>query len=630
MKNIIALSLWLFSSALWALHNEVQVRYEQTLIDHPALLLVELRSESASDTRLDLAYRALLESEALQYLARGSEGFQAATFGLQQLRDRQSTLAVRLQLSQALNLDHTGQYAQAFRILDALDRDLPAVSAADLQREIAFTRAVLMTSVGRAADALQLLLPLYEAAPPNAIRASKSDMANAIGNAYGSTDDNVNALRFYLDAHALTTQQNQRIKHNFATYNVGVTYWTMRDATLAKRFLQQSMALSQALADELGVAYIKQVLAEIATEEKDFSTAEQYLNESNQHFVTTQNQYMQCKVLIARAYLSLSQNRSEQAHKWLDQAEQQAQKLNRPPLLHDIYLTRAELFAGQKLFDKGYQAYQRYHESVMQSLSTDERERVDELHVKFETERKDRENDILQQQTILQKTLLEKQQQTIALSISVALLLLTWIGFLFYNGRKNLRQRQHLDALAYTDDLTGMANRRHILSVLDKERERVRRYQSHTSIALIDIDHFKQINDMFGHAHGDKVLKAFTRICASVLRSTDSIGRFGGEEFLLIMPETEMSDAYVMLERLRVTIAHSTFDRFPKEFRITISAGITAMDSLDLTNEEALKRADDAVYHAKHEGRNRVVNLSRAQSLMRDHRTLNERSFELL
>ena len=630
MKNWFALALVLCASVATALPRETEQRLQQLLVDHPAELLAHLPKPEQRLTRLELAEYGLFESEAMQLLARGEEGYQAATRSLQQLQDRRSPLAVRLMFSQTLNLDHLGRQEHAFKILDELQNDPSVLRSEALRREYRFVRAVLLTSIDRSADALELLLPLQEQSDNESRRPSGSDIANAIGNAYASSGNLHNALRYYLDAHSLAQSEQARMLQNIAAYNLGITYWDMRDPRLAKRFFEESLALSLTLDDQQGIAYLQQVLAEVAISEQQFVEAKQYLDAAADGFQRSQNPFMVNRVIITRAELAMARQQFAQAHQLLDLAETEADKLNKPRLLEDVYLLRAEVFAEQGQFEQALQSHQQYHRSVMGALSTDQRMRTDELRIKFETERKDRENQILQQQTELQQALLTKQRQTMALVLTVTLLLMTWVAFLIYHAHKNKKLRQHLDQLAYTDELTGMANRRHVLDLLHKERERVHRYHRPSAIALIDIDHFKLINDVHGHVQGDAVLKHFTGLCANVLRSTDTIGRFGGEEFLLILPETTLHDAQVLLERLRQAVQHHQFPDLPADFRVTISIGVTSLDLLDITPEESLKRADDAVYEAKRTGRNRIIVQSREQALLRIEQEREKRSFELL
>ena len=164
---------------------------------------------------------------------------------------------------------------------------------------------------------------------------------------------------------------------------------------------------------------------------------------------------------------------------------------------------------------------------------------------------------------------------------------------------------ERLQTLATQDDLTGLANRRLLSEQLDHELNRGQRYTRNLSVALIDFDHFKQLNDRYGHAAGDAALKLFADIARQTLRNSDTIGRWGGEEFLALLPETTLPAAANTLERLVARVRDTPLEIEGEQITLTVSAGVTCAQS-DETPAQLLKRADDALYCAKDDGRDRV------------------------
>lgn len=161
--------------------------------------------------------------------------------------------------------------------------------------------------------------------------------------------------------------------------------------------------------------------------------------------------------------------------------------------------------------------------------------------------------------------------------------------------------------LSITDGLTGFYNRRHFELNLEREFLRAKRYNSQISLAMIDIDHFKKVNDTYGHQFGDYVLKEISTIISSFFRKTDMIYRYGGEEIAIILTETPLENSVIPLERLRKKIEEYKFMHNDEEVQITISAGVNS-NSEELKNQmELVKYADKALYKAKKEGRNKVV-----------------------
>jgi len=167
---------------------------------------------------------------------------------------------------------------------------------------------------------------------------------------------------------------------------------------------------------------------------------------------------------------------------------------------------------------------------------------------------------------------------------------------------------QELEHRAYTDYLTGLLNRRHFMSLAEVELTRAIRYKNDFSVLMMDIDYFKKINDEHGHHIGDKVLQTFSNICKLTLRDIDVVGRVGGEEFAVLLPETDMEHAIQAAQRVRRAVAAESIMGPNGLFNVTVSIGVTSLmpDDESSTFESLLIRADSALYAAKHAGRNAV------------------------
>jgi len=165
---------------------------------------------------------------------------------------------------------------------------------------------------------------------------------------------------------------------------------------------------------------------------------------------------------------------------------------------------------------------------------------------------------------------------------------------------------KRIEELAELDELTGSSNRRSIMRMLQEEIDRATRGGSPCSIALIDLDWFKRINDAYGHPTGDEVLRTFSITTFANIRSVDRFGRYGGEEFLLVLPGMDAGQAMRALDRLRVIIAELDWSAFSPGMKVTMSAGV-AMLNPNETSDTFLARADSALYAAKAQGRNRIT-----------------------
>ena len=163
-----------------------------------------------------------------------------------------------------------------------------------------------------------------------------------------------------------------------------------------------------------------------------------------------------------------------------------------------------------------------------------------------------------------------------------------------------------LKKLTDRDSLTGLLNHTNILRSLDREISSAARTNTHVVMAMVDIDHFKKVNDTYGHAVSDQVLLRVTHLIRNRLRRTDLVGRYGGEEFAVVMPNTTLETATAILEELRKTCAETEHSSDQGTFKVTFSAGVAEFPGIQ-TGSELAQAADECLYEAKRTGRNKVV-----------------------
>ena len=169
-------------------------------------------------------------------------------------------------------------------------------------------------------------------------------------------------------------------------------------------------------------------------------------------------------------------------------------------------------------------------------------------------------------------------------------------------------QNRILEELSNTDPLTKLANRRFLMTALEREYKRSSRQNTSLSLIMADIDHFKNINDVYGHQEGDRVLEVVAEVISGLLREYDLAARFGGEEFALVLPDTDLQGALLVASRVRSKIENYSFSGTLANLRMTISLGVACCPHGKIRSiDDLIRFADDALYSAKHEGRNRVV-----------------------
>lgn len=176
---------------------------------------------------------------------------------------------------------------------------------------------------------------------------------------------------------------------------------------------------------------------------------------------------------------------------------------------------------------------------------------------------------------------------------------------------RNITPRKHLESqlleASHTDPLTGAGNRRYLMEKLEQIFAEFRRYVHPASLIMFDLDHFKNINDNFGHLLGDQILKTLCEECQRALRENDVLARFGGEEFIIVLPNTSQVHAEQTAERIRTKVVAEVIRKLPQKIDFTISFGISQMLASDKSCEQVLQRIDKALYQAKAAGRNKTV-----------------------
>jgi len=172
----------------------------------------------------------------------------------------------------------------------------------------------------------------------------------------------------------------------------------------------------------------------------------------------------------------------------------------------------------------------------------------------------------------------------------------------------NARLYEAARLLSITDGLTRIYNHRFFQELFEKEYKRADRYSTVFSLIMLDIDHFKKVNDTYGHLCGDEILKELANLIKDCLRSMDIVARYGGEEFVMLLPETNGQETYQTAERIRLAVERTTFLGTGEGLKVTVSQGVAAYPSVDVHDrQELIAKADSALYEAKESGRNRVV-----------------------
>jgi diguanylate cyclase (GGDEF)-like protein len=274
--------------------------------------------------------------------------------------------------------------------------------------------------------------------------------------------------------------------------------------------------------------------------------------------------------------------------------------------LAPIYYMRARSHAALHYYPSAYQDLDQY---VKRYTTLNDLERTQQVAVataRFDTDREIERNAALQRELALSTERLERRRQELRWTVVIIALSGLVIALLAWLLNANLRYRRELLRLANQDVLTGLPNRRRATELATEALSSAAAEHRAVTIALIDLDHFKSINDRYGHAIGDQVLKEFARRARKVLRTFDTLGRWGGEEFLLILPNTALDAAVPVIHRMRSATADIQLPQTAHGLQVSFSAGLATRSKHVQSLNEIIASADAALYEAKNAGRNLV------------------------
>ncbi len=551
-----------------------------------------------------------LQLKALRQAAMGDEQVEetaamreAAQRGLPLARELENPVAeCEFQAALAYVANSEGRYT------DAIARYDDAIAYAD-QRGLAGSRARLLvgkagmySGLGRSAEALALLKEAYEYFDSNNdVMWKVAVLSSMAGVDRGDPKDpqlNRKAVDLYTQALAMLSPGHSRFDTSTLFHNLGVAYYTLKEYDQARDFFEKSLAIVKELDEPVSTAYLRYRLGQLAREEKRYADALDYFDAALPAFEKIANFNMQFGVQLGRARVLAAESRRKESLAVLEKARALGEKLKTPGATVAYLDASAEIRAQLGDYERAYADASALRAAEKARVEAANAERTAELETRFEVQQKEGENNLLRVRAR------ESEARRLALVLALILCFLLVAG-LVYILLRNSRRSRRLANLAMKDDLTDLPNRRAILEYGHLQFRGRRDSDAQMCIALIDIDHFKAINDDFGHDRGDAVLIAFARTCQQQLRSNDRIGRFGGEEFLLVMPGTELEQLPGLFERLRNAISHLRIEGLPLSRRLTFSMGAAAAETPADSLEILIKRADEALYRAKQGGRDR-------------------------
>lgn len=580
---------------------------EQLAKTDPRVLLSLLTPTSTTYLTLPAATRYLLLSNASYGLSEANAALHYAEQGLAipQLQQQAPEQYYQLLLARAMAFDIIGTPAKGLDDVKAALQFAEQQNHTELLIEALYSRGALYISLVNYLGALTDLNRAYRLAETHTnLSINKANVAGMLALVYEYRNEDALAIPYFTEAAAYHRATKNWLELSIALYGLGRAEKNIGNLQTGYQLLAESATLARQVDDHQGVAYALKELAGIALVQGNTEQAKQLYTDALAIFEQVANPYMLLDVNLALARLLLpmdpkrAENYLQQARKTLNADSMPIQKLS-------IDEMQAELFAAQGNYTAAYTLLKQIQQRQQQLKNQQSTEQLHQLRVQYELEGKEAENQLLFHQNQLQQLALasEKHQQSLIIIALVASILTSVLLLLLMQRGKKHKQR--LEKLAETDALTAVYNRRKIMLLLQQQLDMAHRYNHTLSIAVLDLDWFKQINDTFGHQTGDEVLWRFAALCQKQLRKTDLIGRIGGEEFLVLFPCTDLAAANQLANRLCHETQGLSQSLAKPGLNVTVSIGLACSDHY-VSPAEILAAADLALYQAKHQGRNQV------------------------
>ena len=407
---------------------------------------------------------------------------------------------------------------------------------------------------------------------------------------------------------SMVSAQRKRDKQEQMVVNLQLGFLAIErgDAAAAVAPLQQALVLARETGSRQSVGSALLALAESSNARQQYAEALQHLERAAGEFqaVSDKSNTGMLALQSAEAHAGLGQH--ELAAREFDIAEANVRHSNNMRYLAELYEERSKnqealgkpsaALADLKLKMKADAALARMAKTQITTL----------MSYQFDTERRELENrklgadKALKEQQLAALERVRGWQRLAILLAGVLLALMLWLAW------RQWRQSRRLHRLALTDPLTGISNRRHIEHMLHMAVDEARRAHRALTVIMLDVDHFKRVNDSHGHPVGDQVLEQIVQACQGALRQFDRLGRMGGEEFLVVLPDTDLEGGLQVAERLRANVVAARPMVAGIELQLSISLGVAQLRHADTGAASLVRRADAALYHAKDNGRNRV------------------------
>ncbi|MCK4527984.1 GGDEF domain-containing protein [candidate division WOR-3 bacterium] len=539
--------------------------------------------------------------------------------------------------------------------IDELEKKLPTVSGEEkVQILNALSRANLERSFEKALECAREALKLAQEIHD---KEGKALALKNIGVGYYYLCDFDKALEFYIKSLRVYEEIEDKVGIARSSNNIGLIYWRLKNYDKALEYNSRSLKIKKEIGDKKGIANSLNNIGLIYMDLKNYNEALEYYNKSlktkeeigdrkgiaesltNIGIVNSLlnnpnkaleyllkalkiNEEIGDKLGIASALNNIGSlfrelKMYDKAFSYLEQGLKLAEEIKAKDIIQEIYHNFSEVHSVKGNYKKALEYYKLYSEVKDGIFTEGSSKEIAEMQTKYETEKKEKEIGLLKKDKVI-------EQSRKRMFIFLLIVTLSIIAFLIYLYRLKIKMNKKLDILSRTDPLTKLSNRRDILEKIEMERIRFERYKRPFVLVLCDIDKFKNFNDKYGHNAGDSILASIARLMRETIRMQDSVCRWGGEEFLFLLPETNLEGGRILAEKIRNKIADNIYHQEKHKLMVYMTFGVSEYDKV-MSIDDCIKQADNALYEGKKKGGNQVVVAKTAASLSQGQSSVESR-----
>jgi len=529
-------------------------------------------------------------------------------------RDAGKGLSLVSQDTDPVRVDLLSAYAENVYDAAGIDAAFPTIraaravqvpgSAADVCLQI--TLGVLQHRKDLEAEAVVTLTQAYRASGSPSLQRQRVAAAEALAIVMRSAGDWQQALALNQEAIDWDLAHDALMDLSVNRYLRGTIHSALHLSADAIEEFAAARQISEHLGDQQGIAFADMSTCEALVDLGQLAAAREKCKNAVAIFRSADAADVRKETETVLARIDLTQGHPALALATVNQVLDHGGSDMPQRQVANVYKVRSDVYAALHDYRASLADLQEYLRRYTAENELDRKLQGSVQRARFETDRQVALNDSLETELASSEKNSERQTRQLRLTISVIVIGAIVTGLLAYVLFVNLRYRRELLRHADQDGLTGLSNRRRTTEVATAALEASATTGQAVTIGLIDLDHFKTINDRCGHAVGDHVLREFAQVARSVLRGTDSMGRWGGEEFLLILPDTALDEAVAVIDRLRVAAMQIELPPAAEGLHVSFSAGLATRTESTRSLDDIIAGADSALYQAKNGGRDTV------------------------